>query len=179
MRRTTDLHGGLSLAITTPDIILIQDTREQRGYQSLFRSPCVVDTLSTGDYSLVGLQDRIGIERKSLPDLVSSFTHGRERFEAEFRRARSLEFFAVVIEARLSDITSGAINSGAHPEAILQSILSRSVRYNRPFYFAENRELGARITEGLLLKYARSFIRTVETITRAAHKLESHKSQAI
>ncbi len=53
-------------------IIIVQDNREQAGYGSggLFKTPYVTGTLSHGDYSVLGLEELISIERKSLADLL-------------------------------------------------------------------------------------------------------------
>ncbi|MFH1113708.1 MAG: ERCC4 domain-containing protein [Pseudomonadota bacterium] len=160
---------------------LVEDTREQLGYSNLFRSACIRDGLSRGDYSVCGLQDRIAIERKSLGDLVGSFTTGRSRFEREFQRARSLDYFAVVVESSLSDLLEGRYQSQANPQAIFQSVMSWSVKYGRPFLFCENRRIGAQTVESLLLKYCRQFVQTAEEIRRAAakHRTASTKGAAV
>ena len=151
------------------------DTREQDSYGPLFRTPYVVQTLSEGDYSVCGLEDRISIERKSLSDLISSLTFHRTRFEKEFQRARSLEYFAVVVEARASDILDGRFHdfSQANPQAIFESIMSWSVRYGRPFFFCETRAIGARTVESLLRKFCRQFYKSIESIEKAARQLRS------
>ena len=97
--------------------ILIQDTREQNGFGLLFKSSYLIEGLPVGDYSIAGLQDRIAIERKSLSDLVGSLTHGRERFERELAKARSYQFFAVVVEGSASAILRGEFGrSQANPQ---------------------------------------------------------------
>ena len=53
------------------------DTREQRPYQYPGAQVC---TLPTGDYSVVGLKDRVAIERKTKADAYSSLGQGRARF---------------------------------------------------------------------------------------------------
>lgn len=60
--------------------------------------------LKSGDYSIVGMEERIAIERKSLQDLYSTLGQDRERFEAEFERLNQLEFAAIVIEADARDL---------------------------------------------------------------------------
>lgn len=154
------------------NITLVQDSREQLGYGQLFKTPHVIGALESGDYSVCGLEDRIALERKSLPDLASSLTHGRERFEKEFQRARSLEFFAVIVEGRLSDVLEGRFggHSQANPVAIFESMMSWTARYGRPFLFCENREIAARTVESLLLKYCRQFLKTAEDVQRACRR---------
>lgn len=128
-------------------------TREQKPYK--FETPSKTATLRTGDYSLSGAEHLVAIERKTIDDLVSSLTTGRERFERELFRGRALDYFALLIEASLSDLSNGRYQSQMLPKAAIQSLLVFSVRYNLPIFFADNREFGAWITEGLLLKYAR------------------------
>ena len=55
--------------MTTPELIVAIDTREQKPYR-FPRSE--VKTLASGDYSVVGLEDRIAIERKTKEDAYSS-----------------------------------------------------------------------------------------------------------
>ncbi|MBM4327963.1 MAG: hypothetical protein FJ118_12460 [Deltaproteobacteria bacterium] len=154
------------------DPLIIVDSREQRLLE--FSVPTITGTLSVGDYSIVGLEDRISIERKSLNDLVNSFTTGRKRFEKEFHRARSLDFFAVVVESAISDLFGGQYNSNANPEAMFQSIMSWTAKYKRPFLFSENRSIAARIIQSLLGKYAHQFLKAADNVTRAAQRLQNH-----
>lgn len=60
--------------------------------------------LKTGDYSIVGLEDRITVERKSLVDLYGTLGGGRERFEREFERMMEMDCANVVIEADWREI---------------------------------------------------------------------------
>jgi len=45
-------------------------------------------------------------------------------------------------------------HSQMNPTSAIQSILVFSLRYRLPIFFWDNRKYGARITEGLLRKYA-------------------------
>jgi DNA excision repair protein ERCC-4 len=162
------------MAIDLSNVVLIEDTREQSGYGPLFTQPYIRQGLAVGDYSVCGLEDRIALERKSLADLVGSFTSGRTRFEAEFRKARSFEYFAVVVEAPLSHVLEGRFDhSQAKPQAIFESMTSWSVKYRTPFFFCETREIAARTVQSLLMKYARQFFQTAETVASAAKRLRS------
>lgn len=60
--------------------------------------------LNVGDYSIEGFEDRFAVERKTLDDLASSMGAERDRFEAEIKRAQSLDEFVVVIEGQRSDV---------------------------------------------------------------------------
>ena len=67
------------------DILAIVDTREQR---PLDLSPLQVvrGTLATGDYSVVGLESVVAVERKSLDDLLGCIGTDRARFDREVQR---------------------------------------------------------------------------------------------
>ena len=56
-------------------------------------------TLTTGDYSVSGLEDVIAVERKSLPDLVACVGRERERFDREVQRLQAYPVRAIVIES--------------------------------------------------------------------------------
>jgi ERCC4-type nuclease len=123
-------------------------------------------TLPTGDYSIVGLEDLIAIERKTLPDLIGCLCNGRERFERELSRGKALDYFAVIIEASLTDIVNGNYRSQMTPKSAIQSIMAFSVRYRLPVFFVENRSYGARVVESLLLKYVREVEKRAEAVQK-------------
>lgn len=134
-------------------MIILIDTREQTPY--VFDD---ADTrrgaLQTGDYSLLNLGNVIAVERKTVDDLIGCLTQDRERFKQCLQRGKSLDYFALVVEASLLDLLTGRYWSQMHPNAVVQSLLALSVRYRLPIFFAENRELGQLVTRSLLEKYA-------------------------
>lgn len=139
---------------------IIIDSREQQPYT--FETPNERGALETGDYSIQGLENRVAIERKTVDDLIGCLTTGRERFERELYRARSLDYFAVVIEGSLRELANGEYRSQMNPKSAIQSLLAFSVRYRLPVFFCENRSYGERVTESLLLKYHRQLVKMVE-----------------
>ena len=141
---------------------ILTDSREQKPYE--FKTPSGIGTLSCGDYSIQGLQDYISIERKSLPDLIASLSNGRDRFERELYRGKSLDYFCLVIECSLSDIIEHKYKSQMEPKAAIQSLLAFSIRYRLPVWFCESRQYGQRVTESLLLKYANEIEKRYECI---------------
>ncbi len=134
-------------------LIIKIDTREQRPYK--FSVPSEFGKLDTGDYSISGLEDCIAVERKTMDDLIGSISSGRERFERELLRGKALDYFALVIEGNLSDMSEHRYRSKMLPQAVIQSLIAFSVRYRLPVFFCESREYGQRITESLLCKYVR------------------------
>ena len=92
--------------------------------------PCEVGTLKTGDYSIVGMEDLVTVERKSLADLYSTLGQGRERFEEEHRRMAELVFAAVVIEADWQTILRyPPSHSQLNPKCVFRTMLSWQQRY--------------------------------------------------
>lgn len=107
----------LTETITNPFTVAI-DTREQHPYSfTKLRSdarqkhrplsiPTLPSTLKSGDYSIIGHESQIAVERKSLEDLYSTLGQGRERFERELQRLQEMQFSAIVIEAGWNRILS-------------------------------------------------------------------------
>ena len=112
--------------------------------------------LDTGDYSLSGLTDRVAVERKSLPDLVTCLGRERDRFEREMQRAAALDAFAVVVEASWAELAGGQYRSQLNPHSACQSVLAFSCRYRIPFMFAGSRAGAEYVTWGFLRQYLES-----------------------
>jgi len=129
------------------------DSREKIPYEFVGHS--VVGSLTVGDYSIVGLEDHVAVERKELNDLIGCLTTDRERFEKELHRGKSLDYFCLVIECSLSYLVNGHYRSQMNPKSAIQSLLAFSVRHRLPIFFCESRQYGQRVTESLLNKYAR------------------------
>src|SRR5690348_5220010 len=106
-----------------PKPTIVIDTREQRPWS--FTLPTVVATVPTGaDYSVLGFETVIGIERKSVDDLVGSLTVGRDRFTRSLEALRTRPYRALVIEGSLADFARGDYVSRAHPNSVLGSLAS-------------------------------------------------------
>lgn len=133
-------------------MIVAIDTRERKPY-CFARSE--VRTLATGDYSVVGLEDRLAIERKTKEDAYSSLGQGRTRFERELERLSRLDYAAIVIETTLKDFLEPPAFSLMNPKAALNSMVAWSVKYRVPVFFACDRNHGNALTKCLLEKYIR------------------------
>ena len=117
---------------------IIIDTREQCPLDlSLYDCTTESGTLYVGDYAPAGLESLVAVERKSLPDLVASLTSGRERFAHEMERSRGVAL-AIVIEGSLSQVRRHEYRSKAKPHALLQSMLSWSIRYGVHFLWCDD-----------------------------------------
>lgn len=138
------------------DCVLIKDTREpDLAWDAYFSLPVITRKLDTGDYSMVGFEDKIAIERKTMDDLIGCLTTNRDRFERELTRAQSLDFFCVIVEGTYRQMADGAYRSRMNPKSAWESISAFEIRYKTPFYFMGSPELAAKKAESLLLKFHR------------------------
>ena len=153
---------------------IIIDSREQKPYS--FSTPTRTATLETGDYSISGGERLIAVERKSINDLIGSLTRHRDRFERELHRGMALQYFALVVESSLMALSNGHYMSLMKPKATIQSLLTFSIRYGLPIFFAENRAYGALVTESLLLKFAREMEKRLNAVNVAG--ASRHRAKA-
>jgi len=138
------------------DFVIIIDSREQRPYTFRSIGPDFPQTktsgLKTGDYSLIGFENEICIERKTLADLFGSMGSGRKRFEKEIMRMSKMSYAGLVLESPLTNIfINPPPRSKMNPRAVFRSLISWSIKYNIAVWPAWNREAGEKITY-LLLK---------------------------
>lgn len=133
-----------------PPIVI--DSREQRPYAF---PDAVPGTLPTGDYSLLGYEDRVAVERKTKNDAYASLGRDRPRFRREVERMSALQYGAIVVEASVPDFLRPPLFSHLAPTAALNSLLAWSVRFGIQVFFAGDRTHGALITLQLLTKFWR------------------------
>lgn len=126
-----------------------------------------VTTLPTGDYSLKGLEDKVAIERKSMPDLVSCLGKQRERFLRELQRGKALEAFCVVIEGSFEQLAKGEYRSDINPHAACQSIAAFTARLGIPFFFAGSRAGAEYMAWSFLRQFLQGALRRYEAIIKA------------
>ena len=140
-------------------MVIIRDTRENLGYDfACITPPPVVEvaTLSTGDYSLKGLESRITIERKNLSDAFGTFGRGRARWEREPERMAGYQFAAVVIEGDWNAIVRRPpARSRLNPKTVVASIAAWSQRFRVHFFTCPDREFAERFTYRLLERFRR------------------------
>lgn len=113
-------------------------------------------TLKSGDYSLVGHEGEIAIERKSLADLYGTLGQNRERFEAEHERLADMSAAFVVIEATWPEILSSPpIESKLNPKTVFRTAISWQLRYGVPWLALGDRRLCEHFTFRTLEKWWR------------------------
>lgn len=80
------------------DITAVIDTREQKPW-NLAPMRTIGKKLTTGDYSIEGLENFIAIERKSLPDLLQSIGQSRDRFDDCIGRMLQIPSKCIIVES--------------------------------------------------------------------------------
>jgi len=129
-----------------PSYTVIRDTREQDGHGWVFnpsipekRPPVcdgmVVDTLQTGDYSLVGYTDILAVERKfAFSELWGNYSSKkRPAFEAEMERMSEIKHAYIIIESLFTpdifELSPPQFRTGVPGKALVKWIMSLSVKF--------------------------------------------------
>ena len=128
-------------SVVIPEWTIVVDSREQCPLEFINQEPAGPRCLHLGDYSITGHEDRVAVERKSHADLLGSLTARRQAFEREIRAmAEHLDYYALVVEASMSDILRGHDRCGMLPKAAINSVLGWSVKYRMPVFFCAGRQ---------------------------------------
>lgn len=133
------------------ELVIAIDSREHLPYEF---SPAERVTLPTGDYSIVGLADRVAVERKRPEEIFQCVGRERRRFENELRRLAALEYAAVVIEGPLRSLLAPRW-SRVRPKSAINSLIAWSIRHGVHVWFADDRELARAMTYRILQKFWR------------------------
>jgi DNA excision repair protein ERCC-4 len=144
------------------DITAVVDTREQLPLQDLDLRT-VTGTLATGDYSIVGLEHVVCVERKSLADLVMCVGRERDRFERCVQRMRGYEVAALVVEAPWAAIEQQQYRAQVAPEAVIGSLYSWMAR-GIVVVMAGDRSRAAKAVSRLLFAAARERWRQLQAL---------------
>jgi ERCC4-type nuclease len=143
---------------------IVVDTREQIPYTF---ANAVRAGLPTGDYSLVGYEDMVAVERKSVIDALGSLGAGRARFRREVVRLAKLPYGTIVVEATIEEFLRGDPRSAMNPKSALHSLLGWSVELGVPVWFPGPRN----VARGLVYHLLRHFWRTrLATLTTHHHR---------
>lgn len=144
-------------------LTVLVDTREQKPWAFSQGVATLRATLPSGDYSILGQEKRVAIERKSLDDLLQSLTHSRERFMAEIERLSTYDFAAVFVEDDLTrvlcimqDKSNTQIRSKMEPSALVGSCAKLTVDYGVPVIWTGSRPIAEAYAERMLGRIANS-----------------------
>jgi len=108
--------------------------------------PLIIPTetafLLTGDYSIIGMEELVCVERKTKEDLYSTLGQNRERFKAEHERMAEMASAVVIVESTLADaLRFPPDRSRLLPKIVFRTALSWWHRYGVPWYFVGGRRL--------------------------------------
>jgi DNA excision repair protein ERCC-4 len=138
-------------------VSIVADTREQAPYAfDSNRFSVERRALPAGDYSLVGSEERVAVERKSLADFAQTVIRARRRFHEELKKLAACEFGCVVVEGSMRDVIEGAFGTGAHPNAVFGAAISICVDWGVPVYFCGDRQTAKQFVEAYLERCARA-----------------------
>lgn len=139
--------------IKEPIPTIIVDSREQRPF-AFDGYPTMTKALPTGDYSLLSLENRVAVERKSHGDIWACCAGERARFERCLARLAALDRAAVVIECSLSELAVRPSQvQRVTPATVVGSCISWSVQHHLPFFWCDTRRYAERVTVRFLLAY--------------------------
>jgi len=122
-------------------MIIIIDTREQlplsfTGHETISRK------LDEGDYNTIELEDKIVIERKSVPDFYNSITNDHARFKREILRARDKKKpMFIFIEGTIKDVFDYTVERKYNPLTIEKIINTMIKRYELTIIECKTREI--------------------------------------
>jgi len=154
-------RDGGSITRRIPKPVVIIDTREQAPFTFTAMSNWIGGTVSrkldVGDYSIVGMERLLRLERKSLTDLISTLMHGRQRFFRECEALAKFRHAALLIEATYEDVKSfyhEDLCTSAHPNAVSGSLDAVEARFRIPvIYTSQHRPLAEEKAASWLSKH--------------------------
>lgn len=127
-----------------PRYIVVRDTREKEGYgwsfdkHSIERRPpncdgTVTRKLNTGDYSLVGYEDILSIERKGDFSELWNNLSTRKRIETEMERMVNIKYSYMLIESHITpdhfNLSPPQYTKGVPGKALIRWLTLLSVKY--------------------------------------------------
>lgn len=141
------------------DIII--DTREQKPL-SFFHEDvgeCIRGTIKTGDYTIVGLEDKLTIERKgAILEFYKNITE--KRFWNEMERMSAYKYKFLLLEFSLANIMSFPYGCGLSKENmkklkitykfLLKCIYRIQVEYGVHVVFGEDRETATQLITDIM-----------------------------
>lgn len=142
------------------DFILMVDSREQEQGRSAYVYEDVRyirKGLQVGDYSMLGFETKIAIERKAQEDFYVSIcdkqANGQSRMVNQVARLKKLDFAGMVIECSLEELLNPVTGfSSIHPNSVYGNLVSLVIRHG-VHVFCGTREQCRLMVLSWLVKY--------------------------
>jgi len=148
-------QDGRPIHVPKPTVVI--DSAEHMGYTferfTNWFSGSVRRRLKVADYTILGMEEEVAVERKTVPDLVKSIIHERKDFIGKCERLSAFKKKCLVIEGSLSVVKTPYEETLVHPNAVLGSLLAAQERWNIPVYFLDNFLLAEEFVASMLSKY--------------------------
>ena len=159
----------------TEQIILIKDSREPDDKYNFFHYNDVlhinghplIKKLDVGDYSVSPYQDVFCVERKTLSDLIGSFSTARkerqeagipdhrQNFKEMFERSMNMKSKFLMVEGSFAQVFAKDYRSDFNPRSLMASLMSWSIRYKFNFFFVQNEVEGQQCIYWLCKEFVR------------------------
>jgi len=142
-------------------VIIAVDTREQQPYRfKQFSPPLVRTTLQTGDYSVIGFENMIAVERKNPADFIQSIGRSRERFFDEIGRLSLVPYSIVVVESTIIRMMTSWFNrTGLSESQVTGAIVAIVSKFRTPVIMTETKAS----SEEFVYKYLKSSMTAIRT----------------
>ncbi len=144
---------------------IVRDTREQKGKGWEFRASAncegmEIAKLDVGDYAILGLEDTIMIERKTIGDLWGTLGPNKsyQRFLREMDRAKDHRLKFLIIEGNLADIDKGYKWSQISSANIHAKMVSLQTKHNLHIIFAGDLKKARKYSRMLMSKLYRYYL---------------------
>ncbi len=148
-------QNGKMIQVPKPTVVI--DSAEHRGYKferfSNWFSGTIHRRLPIGDYTILGMEAEVVVERKTLPDLVRSIIQERKGFIKKCEVLSGFKKKCIVIEGSATSLKTPYEDSQAHPNAVLGSLLAAQERWDISVYFLDNYLLAEEFVASMLSKY--------------------------
>ena len=137
---------------------IVADTREQSTY---WTRDVIRRKLDAGDYSFEAdghaFDNECCIERKSPNDLVGTLGKGNARFKKELERAKSLKYFAIVVDCSFGKVYHktypNAFRSQIPGHVTISTAFTIHVKYGIPIFFTSGRIESKQIVKEIFNAY--------------------------
>lgn len=134
-------RNGRSITRRVPKPHVLIDTREKDPFYFKEHYNWIEgvqwETLKAGDYTVAGMESLLILERKSLPDLISTLIHERERFFRQCELMAGYRWRALLVEASYEDVKSpyDSEYTQAHPNAVSGTLDALEARFGIPVIY--------------------------------------------
>jgi len=156
-------------------LVIVKDSREKKEKYNFYHYLDVfhigghplIDNLSVGDYSVSPYEKEFTIERKTLSDLIGSFSTARkerqeqgvpdhrQNFAEMWQRSEGYSHKFLMVEGCFTDILEKNYRSDFNPNSIIASLFSWSIKYKFNWFFVSNEAEGQKAVYFLCKEFSR------------------------